>query len=41
MFSRRAMLRQFACGLRLLGLGPWRFRQYGESGIPVSELFPI
>jgi hypothetical protein len=19
---------------------PWRFRQYGESGIPVSELFP-
>lgn len=30
---------QFAPTGNLLG-SPWRFRQHGESGIPVSELFP-
>ena len=30
---------QFAPTGNLLG-SPWRFRQYGQSGIPVSELFP-
>ncbi|MCA9057713.1 MAG: DUF1501 domain-containing protein, partial [Planctomycetaceae bacterium] len=30
---------QFAPTGNLLG-SPWRFRQYGESGIPVSSLFP-
>lgn len=30
---------QFAATGNLLG-SPWRFRQYGDSGIPVSELFP-
>ena len=30
---------QFAPTGNLLG-SPWRFRQYGESGIHVSELFP-
>ncbi len=30
---------QFAPTGALLG-SPWKFKQYGESGIPVSELFP-
>src|SRR4051812_17720702 len=30
---------QFATTGMLLG-SPWKFRQHGESGIPVSELFP-
>ncbi|MCA9062391.1 MAG: DUF1501 domain-containing protein [Planctomycetaceae bacterium] len=30
---------QFAATGNLLG-SPWKFRQYGESGIPVSSLFP-
>ncbi|MFN9234887.1 MAG: DUF1501 domain-containing protein, partial [Planctomyces sp.] len=30
---------QFAPTGNLLG-SPWRFRQHGQSGIPVSELFP-
>ncbi len=30
---------QFAATGKLLK-SPWKFRQYGESGLPVSELFP-
>ena len=26
-------------GAKLLG-SPWKFRQHGESGLPISELFP-
>ena len=30
---------QFGATTKLLA-SPWKFRQYGESGLPVSELFP-
>lgn len=31
---------QFAPTSELLK-SPWKFRQYGQSGLPVSELFPL
>ncbi|MEZ6106180.1 MAG: DUF1501 domain-containing protein [Pirellulaceae bacterium] len=38
-FAMRAEPTQFENNGATLG-SPWRFRQYGESGLPVSELFP-
>ncbi|MCH8294005.1 DUF1501 domain-containing protein [Candidatus Poribacteria bacterium] len=37
--TRREMLNLCSNGFGSLG-SPWAFKQYGESGIPVSELFP-
>lgn len=31
---------QFSANVRNLLRSPWRFRRYGESGLPVSDLFP-